>query len=144
MQLFAEFLDFLGFFGDFFFLLLEAFFHGVNAPLAQLLALFLAVLLVGLGDGIGQAGGLIFVFAINDDFNEFGVAHGAEVHAALQHNDGVGGFELDAAMIFLAPIIIELEFVNHLAQDPFRLDGLKFGLNEVGIVAGSGHALGDA
>ena len=53
-------------------------------PRGQLLALLQAVLLVGLGDGVGEIGGFLGFLAEDLDFDQAGVADGAQVHAALE------------------------------------------------------------
>ena len=73
-------------------------------PWKSLPALIEPELLVGLGNGVGQLGGVGRVLAVHLDVNEHRVANRAQIEAAPQQAQRFLGLEFLSIIVFLAPL----------------------------------------
>src|SRR5581483_9980931 len=71
-------------------LLLHLFLEGVDAVQGQISPLLFTVILVHLGDGIGDFSGFLLVVAIARDINRAGIALGAQFDPAFQNSAALG------------------------------------------------------
>ena len=118
---------------------LEPIFQNLDAIQAELPAQMEAVIAVGFSNGIGEVRRVVFVFAIDGDSNELGVAHGHQAHSFLEKLHGLGSFEHLAAKVFFAPYFVQIKGFNDFSQNNTILDDFKFGLNEIRVVSRVWH-----
>ena len=116
-------------------LFVPPFFQSRNAVRHHFVALSQTIGSVSLRDGVGEISGFFRLITLVTDLNDAGITPPQrKTHVAFDTLDGLGGLEGDAAVVQLAPLFIELQILDDLAQDDFRLQHFKFSLNEVRVV----------
>ena len=141
LQILPELLDILLVGLDILGLILELFLENSQAVGCKRPAGFNAVVLISLGDGVGQICGFLFVVAINGYGNQLGVFNGRELHALLENFHRLRGLECFPVEILFTPLRIQVERRNDVAQHDLRLHDFECGLNEIRVIATEGSGL---
>src|ERR1035438_5520075 len=90
--------------------------------------------LISFGDVIGDFGGLVSLFTVDADFDQTGVAHGAEIDSSLEQGNRFRSLKPFPVRILLAPYGVQIEVLDHLAENYLGLNQLKLCLDEIRIV----------
>ena len=102
--------------------------------MAHLQALLQTMPLIREGNRISNFGSFIRPVAENADLNQAGIAHGPQIHPALENRHGFHGFERLAIGIS-CPYFVQIQVGDDLAEDDLRLNDFELSLDKIGIIA---------
>src|SRR5580700_8068860 len=98
--------------------------------LQQFLLLVPAIIGEYFGDGIGDSGCFLFVITINVDVDEAGIAGPAQFDHWSKQSAAIAVFEFWGVALG-GPNIVEVEALDDLIHDFFRLDHFEFSWDEI-------------